>query len=451
MKNLIFASLLIFSQTIQLNAASEDDSVVVQLETEGRLLPTYLAPIKPGAFDLAYTGKLETVLRFDLSNNGTMKVTRNSPDLDAISNEKEIAKPANLPTWRAAEMYYVVNATIDSARKLSAKVIAVNGATMKRVDNIPLTGDLNRDRQQIHKVADAIHKALFGTEGIASKRLLYTSKTVHTKDHEISEVYESDYDGANVRQLTHEKALCVSPFYLPPAPGRKPGTFFYVSYAPGIPKIFAAPLANGDGQRIITLRGNQLLPTISKQRDQLAFISDASGNPDLFLAPFDPEEGQTEKPRQIYSIPHATQGSPTFSPDGTKVAFVSNKDGRARIYVMDIPEPGAKIRSIKPEMITKANRECTAPQWSPDGKKLVYQSRIEKHRQILTYDFFTGEEKQLTTGPTDKENPAWAPNSMHIAYNSRGQIYMINTTNPVPVQVTTGPGEKHFPAWEPGS
>ena len=118
---------------------------------------------------------------------------------------------------------------------------------------------------------------------------------------------------------------------------------------------------------------------------------------------------------------------------------------------MDIPEPGAKIRSIKPEMITKANRECTAPQWSPDGKKLVYQSRIDKHRQILTYDFFTGEERQLTTGPTDKENPAWAPNSMHIAYNSRGQIYMINTTNPVPVQVTTGPGEKHFPAWEPGS
>ena len=85
------------------------------------------------------------------------------------------------------------------------------------------------------------------------------------------------------------------------------------------------------------------------------------------------------------------------------------------------------------------------------GELIPFQgNKIINKCQICVYDFYTGEELQVTTGPGDKENPVWAPDSLHVLYNSQGQIYLINLNDPKPVAITSGPGEKRFPAWEPG-
>lgn len=195
------------------------------------------------------------------------------------------------------------------------------------------------------------------------------------------------------------------------------------------------------------------MPTMSYQRDKVAFIGDITANPDLFLQPFHPEKGAIGKPYQIFSAPRSTQGTPTFSPDGKKVAFVSNKDGSARIYVMDIPAPGTNIKNLSAKLISKTNRENSAPAWSPDGSKIAYCSSTKSVRQIWIYDFDKNEERQLTEGSGNKENPTWAPNSLHLMFNSTGgsgsELYLINLNQPEAVQITTGPGEKRFPNWEP--
>ena len=160
------------------------------------------------------------------------------------------------------------------------------------------------------------------------------------------------------------------------------------------------------------------MPAVSQQRDKVAFISDVTGNPDLFLQNFSPEKGAIGKPQQIFSARQATQGSPAFSPDGSRVAFVSDKDGSAKIYVIQIPEPGASLKDIKATLISKANRENSAPTWSPDGTKLAYCSKTSGDRQIWIYDFNTKKEKQITQGTGHKENPSWAPNSLHLVFNS---------------------------------
>jgi len=46
-------------------------------------------------------------------------------------------------------------------------------------------------------------------------------------------------------------------------------------------------------------------------------------NPDLFVQPYDPEQGPVGKPRQIFAARLSTQGTPTFSPNGKRIAFVS--------------------------------------------------------------------------------------------------------------------------------
>ena len=224
--------------------------------------------------------------------------------------------------------------------------------------------------------------------------------------------------------------------------------FLYVSYKSGQPKIFIASLADGVGKRIIDLKGNQLLPAISPQRDKIAFICDAAGRTDLFLQQFHPESGEAGKPMQLYSFPHATQASPTFSPDGSKLAFVSDKDGTPRIYL--IPATFTTKRPT-PHLITKQNRENSCPAWSPDGKKLAYSAKTKGVRQIWIYDFETAQEWQLTDGGGNKENPSWALDSKHLVFNSTdgssSELYLVNLNQPEVIKISQGPGIKHYPSW----
>lgn len=421
----MFKMFFLFTLLLCFNLMDGEEPIVVKLETQAKLYPIAISKIQRdnSAFDAAYLAELEKILKFDLDHNGLTKVTNakaNQYSLKIKSKDKSITAEAQIP---------------------SSQLVKV-------IDPIPLSGDLRFDRRQIHLLADSICHALFNTKGIASTRLLYTLKM----SGKASEVYECDYDGGNPRQLTHD-GYCVTPLYIPPKEGAASGSFLYVSYKNGQPKIYIASLKDGKGRRFTTMRGNQLLPTVSLQRDKIAFINDITGNPDLFLQPFSSESGPIGKPQQIFSHGKSTQGSSTFSPDGTNIAFVSNKDGSPKIYVMPLPKAGTNIKLLKPKLISKANRESTAPSWSPDGTKLAYCASTDGIRQIWIYDFDKDAEWQLTFGSENKENPTWAPNSLHLAFNSTGksksELYIVNLNQPEAVKITSGPGEKRFPNWEP--
>ena len=118
----------------------------------------------------------------------------------------------------------------------------------------------------------------------------------------------------------------------------------------------------------------------------------------------------------------------------------------------NIPAPGTKLKEVKATLITKHGKESSAPAWSPDGSKLAYSTLTNGVRQIWIYDFDTRQERQLTQGPSHKENPTWGPNSLHIIFNSStnsgSDLYLINLNQPEAEKISSGPGEKRFPSWE---
>lgn len=452
-----FYTLLLFTffLSFPLIAKSNEDEekIVVKLAIESKLMPLYLAPFYKDNphLDQSYLDQLEQILQFDLNHNGMTFTVKHTGEQDALSGG--FSQPGNVSAWKLLNVYYVIKILVKD-KQISARMLSVNGSSEKSSEGLTLTGNLHQDRRQIHRLADMIHKALFGTEGIAHTRVIFTVKTPQGKT-PIAEIWEADYDGANLRQITRENSLCVTPTYIPPKPGFSSGSIMYISYKSGQSKIYVASLKEGIGQRFSLLKGNQLMPAISRQRDKVAFICDYTGNPDLFLQAFDPEKGAIGKPQQIFATHLATQGTPTFSPDGRRVAFVSNKDGSPRIYIIDIPSPGASLKDIKATLITKYNRENSAPAWSPDGSKLAFCAVSDGVRQIWMYDFDKKQERQITQGGGNKENPTWAPNSLHIIFNSTGnkgsELYLINLNQPEAVKISSGPGEKRFPAWEPKS
>ena len=448
----IFLVLIFGVNLIEAKRAEDQEPIVVQLSNEVELLPLYLLFIQGDESGLSssYFAQLEKVFRFDLEHNGATYLLKTSPERDPLASSTDSMNEA---AWRVHKVYFVVVASVKN-KMLTVRLLVVNNGMSKMLEGFQLTGELSQDRRIIHRISDQIHKVLFGTEGIASTYFLYTVKKQDPATKKwLSEVFEADYDGGNAKQITQKNGYCITPSYIPPRAGYRSRSYLFVSYQIGQPKIYLGNLDHHTVQRFSLLKGNQLMPTLSRQRDQVAFISDVTGNPDLFIQEFDSEKGLKGKPRQIFTTYKATQGTPSFHPDGKKIAFVSNKDGSPRIYMMNIPPEGAKLKEIKAELLTKVNKESTAPCWSPDGQKIAYCSMTKGVRQIWIYDFTTRKERQLTQGPGNKENPTWAPNGLHLIFNSSdagaSELYLINLNQPQAVKISQGDGEKHFPSWGP--
>ncbi|HSX25525.1 MAG TPA: Tol-Pal system protein TolB [Chlamydiales bacterium] len=427
----------------------------VQLPTRANLTPIYLSRIHtdPSQYDWRYFDELRNILAFDFNTSGYFFVAEKRDGLEESLHFPEVRADFNLALWKKEKIPYVLAIEV-SQNRFYLTAFNVEKGTSKKYPDFPLSGQVDEDRKSIHRLTDLLQKDFIGMEGIASLRIIHTQR-VRKPDSKvldwISEVWICDADGGNVQQITSEKSYCLSPAFLPRSLSFEDPAFYYVSYKTGQPKIYRASFSHPEGEPMVSLRGNQALPALTQKGNQMAFITDVAGRPDLFIQNFDPGGRMLGKARQLFSSPRASQASPTYSPDGKKIAFVSDKEGPPRIYLLEVTGPKETKRAI-PRLLTKKNRENTSPVWSPDGMKLAFSAKVDGIRQIWIYDFATEEETQLTTGPENKENPSWAPNSLHLVYNTESEdtceLYLINLNNPVPMQISNGLGQKRFATWE---
>src|SRR5687767_10353125 len=145
---------------------------------------------------------------------------------------------------------------------------------------------------------------------------------------------------------------------------------------------------------------------------------------------------------------------PVWSPDGTKIAFRTHRDGDEEVYIMNADGSDQRNLSNAP------NRGDYSPAWSPNGEWIAFMSDRAGNNNIWLIRPDGSGLRQVTDIPGISEYPTWSPDSSQIAFhctfghilsNGTGdfEICVVNLDSTGLIQLTDTPGENKLPAWSP--
>ena len=185
------------------------------------------------------------------------------------------------------------------------------------------------------------------------------------------------------------------------------------------------------------------LPVVSPDGSSIAFMSDRGGANDLFVISTD---GSDE--RQLTRTPE-TEGNLAWTTDGKQILFSVFKDDNSRLYAID---PAGKNQR---ELANVAGR---APTLSPDGKRLVYMAGTWTATRLMVSTRDGSNARQITDGSSIAWNNHWSPDGKRIAFTGRDNpqselaVFVMRPDGSSRRQVTHVPaaeGGAQWPVWSP--
>ncbi len=178
--------------------------------------------------------------------------------------------------------------------------------------------------------------------------------------------------------------------------------------------------ADGSDQRRLTSSNSvqEVDPDWSPDGERIVFTSDRDGD-EVYVMPAPYRDGQVNadgsNQRQL-TDDDTTNWWPAWSPDGTKIAFASNRDGNWDIYVMPAPGWGGQVDvdgNNQQRLTEDAGRDWW-PVWSPDGTRIAFHSDSDGNWDIYVVDADGKGRRQLTTSEAADQYPAWRPDIVNL-------------------------------------
>lgn len=203
--------------------------------------------------------------------------------------------------------------------------------------------------------------------------------------------------------------------------------------------IWAMRGDGSDPRRLTDDPGDEVSPTWSPDGKQLAFVSNRDGNREIYVMKADGSQ-------QVNLTHHASEDwTPAWSPDGKEIAFSSYRDGNWEIYVMDVS--GSNLQRL-----TAQSGADYGPAWSPDGQEIAFHSNRDGNWEIYSLHRDGTGLRRLTENEATDFAPAWSPDGEMIAFESyrdgNMEIYLMAADGSDQRNVSNDPySNEHGPTW----
>jgi Tol biopolymer transport system component len=166
------------------------------------------------------------------------------------------------------------------------------------------------------------------------------------------------------------------------------------------------------------------------------------GNGAVYVMPFDPATGQAGEARRV-TDDGGSEGWPTWSPDGRRIAFQSNRSGNWDVWIINADGTGLA-------QLTRHPADDRFPSWSPDGTRIAFTSKRSGSYDVWVLDvqaaLSSGDDSgavNLTNSPSEDRYPFWSPDGKQLTFNSKRdgnyEIYIMNSDGSHPRNVSNSP------------
>jgi Tol biopolymer transport system component len=223
---------------------------------------------------------------------------------------------------------------------------------------------------------------------------------------DVREIYVLPVSGGSPKQITFDHADIQGIAWTPGSEG-----LIFSSSRQGAESLWRIPAQGGSAQRLpIAGAGWAVRPALSRKGNRLAYTS-LNYSSSIWRASIAPDH-KVIRPLEKFISSTGLEEGPQYSPDGKRIVFQSTRTGYHEIWREDAD--GSNLIQL-----THFAKNLTGtPRWSPDSKWISFDSRPEGHSQVFVINAEGGQPRQLTQGESENGVASWSRDGKWIYFAS---------------------------------
>ncbi len=218
------------------------------------------------------------------------------------------------------------------------------------------------------------------------------------------EIYVSDLFFQKVDQLTRDQSYSLSPEWSPDALN-----ILYTGYfRTGFPDIFKINILTGQRSMFATYKGSNTGAAYSTQGTEVAMVLSSSTSTEIYIS-----DNEGRRPKRITNN-RSSETSPSWSAKGDQLLITSDRLGSPQIFLLD------RFSGNMERVNITLSRYCAEPAWNPVNPNILAVTvGVEGLFQIAIHDMSTGESQLVTQHSGDGVEPEWTNDGRHLIYTVR--------------------------------